>query len=65
MTIDASSDLGRSTMIGCILLNAFLGCFYLWTDIEIYILSHVYHFERRIDYSYTTPYEIDSINQTF
>ena len=40
------------TLCGCFLLNVVLGCFYLWGNISVYVLSYMYQFDDNISYDF-------------
>ena len=35
-------------MVGCMFLNMFTGCFYLWSNISIYVISYFYQFDKSL-----------------
>jgi hypothetical protein len=34
-----------STLVGCIILNLFMGCMYIWSNISVYVISYFYLFD--------------------
>ena len=43
---------GILTVIGAFLLMCYLGCFYLWGNISIYIISYFYHVGPQLSYNF-------------
>ena len=51
----------KLTVIGCICLNLFLGCFYLWSNIAVYVVSYMYQFDKTL--SYDSIFYVDTANK--
>ena len=43
---------GILTVLGAFILMTYLGCFYLWGNISIYVVSYFYHLEPNVSYSF-------------
>ena len=40
---------GILCLVGGVLLNFFNGCFYLWANISVYVLSYIYQFDKEVN----------------
>ena len=40
---------GYLCILAGVLINFFNGCFYLWANISVYVLSYIYHFDKEVD----------------
>lgn len=50
---------GIRTLIGGVSLMLYLGCFFLWGNIDVYVLSYFYKFNPNADYGFI--FLVDSI----
>ena len=58
-TTNSRSKKAFSTLIGCIIINLFLGCFYLWSNISVYVISYFFIFDHNM--SYDSAFYVDTI----
>ena len=48
-----------STLAGCIILNLFIGCMYIWSNISVYVISYFYLYDKTL--SYDSAFYVDTI----
>ena len=61
MEFNSTSLKSKLTVVGCLGVNLFLGCFFLWSNIAVYVVSYMYQFDKTL--SYDSIFFVELVNK--